>query len=77
NVNAQDEYGDTALTQASQEGHCEIVKLLLNHGADKDIPGFKKYTPLIIAAENGHTHVVSVLIENGANVNAQTEDGST
>jgi ankyrin repeat protein len=34
NVNAQAEWGETALHLAAQNGHLEIVKLLLEHGAD-------------------------------------------
>ncbi|KAE9396508.1 ankyrin, partial [Gymnopus androsaceus JB14] len=76
-VNSQSEEGSTALRQASQNGHVAIVKILLDHGADTELPGFHKTTPLVIAAERGYFDIVSLLLENGANVNAQNANGST
>ena len=32
------QYGDTPLIAASQEGHKDIVEVLLNHGAEVDLP---------------------------------------
>ncbi|KAE9391467.1 ankyrin, partial [Gymnopus androsaceus JB14] len=66
-----------ALRQASQNGHVAIVKLLLDHEAYPDIPGFHKTSPLVIAAQRGHYDIVSLLLKNGANVNAQNKNGST
>ncbi|KAE9388107.1 ankyrin [Gymnopus androsaceus JB14] len=51
--------------------------LLLDYGADMNIPGLRNATPLIIAAQNGHTEVVHHLLGKGVNVNAQTDDGFT
>jgi ankyrin repeat protein len=33
-VDIRDRYGRTALMEAAREGHLEIAKLLLKHGAD-------------------------------------------
>ena len=61
----------TPLWIASTNGHFEIVRLLLAHGADKEKVGTwgakHKHTPLIAASENGHLDIVRLLVEQGAN----------
>ncbi|EPS39642.1 hypothetical protein H072_6585 [Dactylellina haptotyla CBS 200.50] len=60
------EYGN-ALTAAAYDGTLEIIKMLLDHGADvNSSDGWA----LQIAAGQGHRAVVELLIERGANVNA-------
>ncbi|RVD90439.1 uncharacterized protein DFL_001404 [Arthrobotrys flagrans] len=60
------EYGN-ALTAAAFDGTLEIVRMLLDHGADVNSPdGWALQT----AAEQGHLDVVELLVERGANVNA-------
>ena len=51
------------LLWASENGHLEIVKLLIENGADvsaKDNEAFR------MASENGYLEIVRLLIENGA-----------
>jgi hypothetical protein len=77
-VNAKN-YGATALWMAAEEGHTEIVRLLLERGADantkEDISGF---TALMSASVNGHTEIVALLLEKGADLNAKaTSNGTT
>ena len=61
---------------ASNNGHAEVVKLLITNGADVNATGVgeKKMTSLIYASKNGHAEVAELLITNGADVNA-TEVG--
>lgn len=47
NINAQDMEGNTALHYASKGGFPQIVKLLLEHGADPKLPNFKGHLPNI------------------------------
>ena len=60
-------------------GHLEIVKMLLEHGADVNIRNMdnKGDTPLHYAALNGHLEVVKELLKYGADINAQSDDGQT
>ena len=54
NINSRDEYGKTALIAASQEGHEDIVKTLIDARADCNaIDGYRD-TPLVWAAHNDH-----------------------
>jgi ankyrin repeat protein len=58
------------LALASQYGHAEIVKLLLDAGEDPNrfnpVGGHSHSTPLHQAAGNGHLDVVKLLIARGA-----------
>jgi ankyrin repeat protein len=74
--NAKDYFEYTALAHAANLGHAEIVKMLLEAGADANAK--TKYygrTPIILAALNGHLDVVKILINSGADVNHIGTDG--
>ena len=43
-INAKGEYDGTALYLAAREGHTEVVKLLLTHNADVNIPNVRALT---------------------------------
>tara|TARA_Y100001970_G_scaffold36092_1_gene44617 strand:+ start:359 stop:1027 length:669 start_codon:yes stop_codon:yes gene_type:complete len=71
-VDTEIKYGEvvydvgTALHYAAYEGHTEIVKLLLDAGADKDVMVFLAQTPLHWALMEGHTEIVKLLLDVGA-----------
>ncbi|KAL3459677.1 ankyrin repeat-containing domain protein [Aspergillus heterothallicus] len=73
--------GRTALQQAVETGHLEIVQLLLRHGADVNaVPApYGGATALQLAAIKGYIGLVRKLIDLGANVNAPgaKEEGRT
>lgn len=52
----------------SWDGHTEIVKLLLEHGAGKSINAKNHFgqTALMFASRNKHTDIVKLLKEAGA-----------
>ena len=77
-VNVQDEYGLTALMQASNygKGYTEIVKLLLDHGADVNMTS-NGDTALMFASTNDHTEIVRILLDHGADINVQDKYGQT
>lgn len=68
-VNAVDEWGNTALLLAAREGDVETARTLLRAGAEVDGRG-GALTPLGQAALRGHTHMVRLLLRSGARVDA-------
>jgi hypothetical protein len=64
-----------ALAIASQYGHLEIVRLLLDAGEDPNrfnpVGGHSHSTPLHQAAGNGHLEVVKLLMERGAKLDVK------
>ena len=65
---------DTPLIEAAYNGHVEIVKLLIDRGADVNLKGEAWYGPLHAAAMGGHAEVVKLLLDNGADVNIFHQD---
>jgi ankyrin repeat protein len=67
----------TALWWACQEGHFEIVKLLVSLGADVNVRDEDDFTPLQQAVGENHPDLVSFLIESGAELNSRAHaDGN-
>ena len=52
----------TPLYIASQLGHTEAVRVLLQHNADPNLPSDDKRTPLMIASSSNHPAVVELLL---------------
>jgi ankyrin repeat protein len=69
-VNTKDYLGETPLHRASDLGHSQVVRELLDHGADIDSKDNIHSTPLHFAAMEGHVAVVNELLSpndsNGA-----------
>lgn len=76
-LNLGDDGDVTALDTSCIKGHLDIVKLLLDKGADKECRDAKGFTPLLTAASNNHADIVLELIERGSVVTAQTNEGDT
>jgi hypothetical protein len=56
----------------------EIVKLLLDKGADVNLTDKYGNTPLHLAASDGHIEIVKLLLEKGSDVNSKRRnDGTT
>ncbi len=74
-VNGTSPDGDSALHQACQEGHTEMVELLLKHKPRVDTWGFRQSTPLMRAAASSKNALqcVQLLLKHGAHVNLQAE----
>jgi len=76
NVNAKDIFENTPLILASRNGQIEVVKLLIEKGADVNAK-YSDENALILALKNGHTEVGKLLIEKGVEVNEKMRDGNT
>lgn len=73
-VNAIDE-GQTALNHACQYGHTEVARLLLEAGANPDIPDTSGVNGLVHAAEHGNVELLSLLIEYGTKLRSKWHFG--
>lgn len=52
----------------SQDGHVEVARLLLDSGAQVNMPADSFESPLTLAACGGHVELAALLIERGANL---------
>jgi ankyrin repeat protein len=65
-------HGRTALQAALEQGHIELIQLLLNGGADVNAPPsyIRGVTAIQATAIKGHITVVQLLLDYGTDVNA-------
>ena len=76
-VNWQNELGEPLLNIAAEMGHTEIVRILLEKGADPNVRDYMDNTALILAADRGDEPMVKMLLAKGADVNHQNIMGYT
>ena len=65
----------TALAWAAQEGHEQVVDVLLKAGANPDIQGHGCWTALMVASKRGHKGIVKALVEGKAGTNIADKVG--
>ena len=64
---AKTRYGATALSFACDKGHVDVVRYLVDLGADVNVQDtFYEYTPLGWATSKKHVEVIEVLLAHGA-----------
>jgi ankyrin repeat protein len=67
-----DHFQYTPLHRASQLGHTEIVRLLLQKGANiHELSERVSWRACLLAAKHGHSQVVKMLLDRGEDVNVQ------
>ena len=74
-VNSVDSNQYTPIMYACEEGHDNIVSLLIDNGADIEAKGIYETRPLHRACANGRTSICSTLMQAGADIEAPDEDG--
>ena len=72
NVNATDDYGNTALMLAASHGQTEVAEVLLKHGADVNAKNNNGNTALTLATKKGRTKTVELLRRYGAKTHSST-----
>jgi ankyrin repeat protein len=71
-VNLPQGDGMTALHWAAENGDVEMVRMLIDAGANTEaVTRIGDYTPLHVASEGGHGEAVRALLEAGADVDAR------
>ena len=70
-VNAADSQNRTSLSIAAEYGHIELVKLLLDQGAEVNAQDRSYGNALQAASYRGYEKIVKLLLDQGAEVNAQ------
>eukprot|EP01038_Epipyxis_sp_PR26KG_P010894 gene10894-14623_t len=76
-VNACDNNKTTAINWACQNGHLDVVKLLIKGRADINIADADGLTPLSWASTKGYSDIVKLLLDSKADVNKGNKDGNT
>jgi ankyrin repeat protein len=70
-INPLDTSGDSALLGAANSRHKDVVKFLLDRGADSNAKTKNKgWTALHYAAYKGHSDIMELLLDRGADLNA-------
>ncbi|XP_041831425.1 ankyrin repeat and SOCS box protein 2-like isoform X2 [Melanotaenia boesemani] len=76
-VNKRTIRGETPLLVAASRNQLQCAQVLLENGAEIDIPNYDKETPLYKACEKNSPAVVAVLLNHGAAVNTHCIQGWT
>ena len=71
------DHGMTPLVAAISSGSFANVSLLLDHGADVNLRGYRGLAPLGVAATQLNSGFIPLLLGRGAKVNSQDPDGRT
>ena len=78
NIEARNNFGETAMHLGAESGHLTVVLAMLDAGADMESKDYvAQETPLFKAAMNGHVSIVMLLTRRGArrdHVNLQGND---
>merc|ERR1712061_54395 len=76
-INAQDDFGWTALRYAVRSNHPYAAQALVDLGADVNMPSKSGRTPLMSVAANGLKTMVQGLLDAGADTSMTDKEGLT
>ena len=68
--------GMTPIGMACLRGHQDVVRMLLENGANKDKADGDSATPLGLASQGGHKQIVRLLLEARADKDKAARDGA-
>jgi hypothetical protein len=74
NVQLRTAQDESPLMMASLKGQLDLVRKLIDRGADVNKPG---WAPLHYAATNGHIKIMEMLLDENAYIDAASPNGST
>lgn len=66
-----------AIFSVAQDGHVEVARLLLDSGAQVNMPADSFESPLTLAACGGHVELAELLIQRGAALEEVNDEGYT
>ena len=69
--------GRSVLHMAAKEGHVDILRAAIEHGADVDAADREECTALHIAAHHNRAKAIDVLVQAGADIQVRDSNGST
>ncbi len=70
-IREKNRYGDTALHLAIENGHLNIVTMLLDHNIDVNLAGADHQTPLYVASLHDRQDLLKLLLKEGAKVDIE------
>ena len=76
-VNSRDNIGQTSLHRATRVGNENIMRILLDHGAEVDILNDGLNTPWSANVKFRNDKALGVLLRAGADPNRRDQDGAT
>lgn len=77
NIEARTQFGDTPLHAAVATEHVDVVRLLLQRGANPNAINLGRLTPLHLAARGDSAEIVNLLIQYNADRYARDQDART
>jgi ankyrin repeat protein len=76
-LDSEDDEGETALMEAAEEGKLEVVRLLIDRGADINHQDWDGETALMEAVQDDRLEVVELLLQRGAALGCLDSDCRT